>query len=159
MSLFKADKPTQTLMPTVANIPRPDAGRLGLSAIDEEMRRRAIPPEEYAPKPRRNTAELGNLTMQAVKNFAELPTGQIDNLLMAVKDRIAAIEAKAEEIKGDYLRRITELQIEIERLNKACQQSEAKMGELHNDWTEIYRPRLEQRSKPVEMPHSDSEHG
>jgi len=110
----------------------------------------ASPPEEYIPAAHRNTQELGGLTVAAVKNFSELPTKAIDDLIASVKDRLGAIERKGDQIRSDYVLRTTELTAEIERLNAACVQSETKMNELHDQLTEIYRPSLQPKAAKTE---------
>jgi hypothetical protein len=97
------------------------------------------PPEEFLP-PHHRIKELGGLTVSAVKNFAELPTQQIDELIVEVKNRLEKIERKANEIKSDYMKRTTELTSEIERLNNACIKSETKLEELHDQLNDLYAP-------------------
>jgi len=97
-------------------------------------------PADFVP-PKDRTEQIGRLTLNAIDSFAELPTKELDDLILGVEDKIIKIKEKANAIKSEYAARTTELKAAVERLNEACRKSEAKMEELHLQLNEIYAPK------------------
>ena len=120
-------------IPTTVRVPLPR-----LTDVEAEIGKLAR--ESYVPAKHR-TKDLGELTIQAVKNFSELPTKEIDDLIVGIKTKLDQIERKAQAIKNDYMQLTTELTREIAKLNSVCVKSETKMEELHDQLSEIYATR------------------
>jgi hypothetical protein len=86
-------------------------------------------PDDNMP-PARNMEKLGELAVRTVESFGALPTGELDEMIRAVKEEIAQLETEAQEIRNTYVAHTERLAAAITRLGAGCRLAKETLDKL-----------------------------
>lgn len=106
-------------------------------------------PEVYA-QPRHRTENKVEQTIKTVDEFKALPTAEIDDVINAAKQELAALEKDAQEIRDDYIRKTDELKRNIKRIMAGCVLAHETMNELRKQVSALDNPPEIEEPKAIE---------
>jgi len=111
-------------------------GPVDLDNLETEIARlaKASPPptqshRDYAP-PAQRMENLRDLAVRTIDSFGELPTTELDEVIRKAKEEIADLEARAQTIRDDYVRRTDDVKARITRLTTGCLLAKETMDKL-----------------------------
>lgn len=108
------------------------------------------PVQEYAP--RRSQSDVFDIAVTTITTFAALPTKEIDDTILALKDELAEIEADAQRVRNAYVEVTDRLLRHMERQKAVHKIARTAFAAMRDQCGALDQPEL-----PLEPPAPEPE--
>lgn len=97
----------------------------------------------YAPPAMRQATEahVCDTVVRTIETFGALPTSEIDEVIKAAEDEIAALKKEAQIVRDDYVRRTDDLAERTRKLTQGCKLAREALMKLREDVVALHEPK------------------